>query len=89
MYWLYIIKSEAVNKYYTGQTADIEKRIFHHNSGREKYTKIASDWKLVYSKKYKTRQEAHKVENFIKSQKSRVFIEKIIKGTIDLCKSAL
>ena len=74
MFSVYVIRSERTDKIYIGQTADIEKRIFHHNSGREKYTEIASDWKLVYSKEYKTKQEALKSENFIKSQKSRVFI---------------
>ncbi len=84
MFWLYIIKSSSVNKYYTGQTANIENRIKHHNDGREKYTKITSDWTLVYSKKFKTRPQAKKVEDFIKKQKSRTFIEKIIAGNINL-----
>ena len=84
MYWVYILRSDTVNRYYIGQTEDIERRIFHHRSGREKYTKIASDWQLVFSKEYKTRHEARNVERFIKKQKSKVFIEKIIDGNINL-----
>ncbi len=84
MYWIYIIKSNSANRYYIGQTSNLENRIFHHNSGSEKYTKIATDWHLVFSKEYKTRTEVQKVENFIKKQKSRIFIEKVISGKINL-----
>ncbi|MBI4654511.1 MAG: GIY-YIG nuclease family protein [Nitrospirae bacterium] len=84
MYWVYIIKSALVNKYYVGHTANIESRIFHHRAGREKYTKIASDWQVVFSKEFKTRKEAKEVENFIKKQKSKIFIEKIIAGKVNL-----
>ena len=84
MYWVYIIKSSSANRYYIGQTANLKNRIHYHNSGREKYTKIASDWLLVYSNAYKTRKQAQTVENFIKKQKSRTFIEKIITGNVNL-----
>jgi len=84
MYWVYILRSESVNKFYIGHTENLERRLYHHNSGREKYTKIASDWNDVYRKEFNTRKEAQKIEKFIKKQKSRIFIEKIIKGKIDL-----
>jgi putative endonuclease len=84
MYWVYILRSDAVDRYYIGQTGDLKNRLFHHRSGRERYTKIASDWKLVFSKEFKTRTDAQRVENFIKKQKSRKFIEKVINGIIDL-----
>ena len=73
-----------VNRYYIGQTEDIERRIFHHRSGREKFTKRASDWQLVFSKEFKTRTEAKRIESFIKKQKSKIFTEKIINGEITL-----
>jgi putative endonuclease len=84
MYWIYIIKSSSANRYYIGQTANLKNRIHHHNAGREKYTRIASDWQLVFSKEYQTRTQAQKVENFIKKQKSKAFIEKIIFGIVKL-----
>ena len=74
----------SANKYYIGETADITKRIYHHNTGTETYTKRASDWQIVYSKEYETRTQAKKVENFIKKQKSKIFIEKIIAGKVNL-----
>ncbi len=84
MFWVYLIKSNSANRYYIGQTANLKNRINYHNSGREKYTKIASDWLLVYSKASKTRKQAQTVENFIKKQKSRTFIDKIIAGNVNL-----
>ncbi len=82
--WVYILKSDSAGKYYVGQTADLGKRIEAHRSGKSRYTRAAADWYLVYKREYDTRTQAQKVENFIKRQKSRIFIEKMISGEIDL-----
>ncbi len=84
MYWVYILRSDSADRYYVGQTDNLENRINAHRSGRGKYTRIASDWHVIFRKEYETRTQAQKVENFIKRQKSRVFIEKIIAGEIVL-----
>ncbi len=84
MYWVYILRSDSADRYYIGQTDNPEKRINAHRSGKSEYTRRASDWYLVYKKEYETRKQAQKVENFIKRQKSRTFLEKIISGEMNL-----
>lgn len=78
MFIVYILKSSANNKYYIGQSKDIEKRLVYHNSGYSKSTKAGIPWKLVYSENYNSRQEAMKRETELKKYKSRVMIEKIV-----------
>ena len=39
MYYLYILKSNKIEKFYIGQTNNLEKRIFYHNNGYSKSTK--------------------------------------------------
>jgi putative endonuclease len=53
MFYLYIIYSATKNKYYVGQTDNIQTRVEHHNSGISPYTSITNDWMLVYSELFK------------------------------------
>jgi putative endonuclease len=80
MFYTYILYSEKLDSYYTGSTSNIEDRILRHNSGRSIYTKRGIPWKLVYFKIYNSKSEAFKAEMYIKSQKSRLYIEQLIGG---------
>jgi putative endonuclease len=86
MHHLYILYSESTNKYYIGETHNIDERITKHNehtySGS--FTKIANDWKLILLFNCSNREEATFLEKFIKKMKSRIFIEKIINNTFIL-----
>lgn len=63
-----------------GSTSDLDKRIIKHNQGGSRYTKSKKPWSIVYSEEYATLSEARKRENYLKSLKSRVAIEKLIDG---------
>ena len=78
MFYLYIIYSSKLDRYYVGHTSDIEVRLVQHNSGISSYTSKANDWKLVYQEQYQNREEAHKRELTIKNKKSRKYIEWLI-----------
>ena len=79
MHQTYILYSESTDLYYTGHTsAGVETRIARHNDGWSRSTKAGIPWKLKYSKSFETKSEALKWERFIKKQKSRIFIEKLI-----------
>jgi putative endonuclease len=80
MYFVYILYSVKLDRYYIGQTDDLEKRIKSHELGLSKYTSVADDWKKVYSKQFETRTEALKREQQIKRKKSRIYIEWLIKN---------
>ena len=78
MYFVYILYSARVDRYYVGQTEDLALRMVSHLSGISRYTSIANDWKMVYSEQFETRSDAIKRENEIKRKKSKKYIQKII-----------
>lgn len=78
MFFVYILYSCVLDRYYIGQTADLEDRLYRHKNSGSKSTKKASDWRLVYSEEFISRREALIRENEIKKKKSRVYIEKLI-----------
>ena len=78
MWYTYIIYSEKLDRYYIGYTDNLSWRLERHNQGWGRFTKGGIPWKLVYFKKYQTKQEALKREREIKSKKSRKYIENLI-----------
>ena len=77
-FYTYIIFSASLNKFYIGSTSDIEERIVRHNQKSKGFTGNKSDWILVYSESFKSREEAIEREFQIKKWKSRKMIEKLI-----------
>ncbi len=79
MFYTYILFSEKIDSYYVGSTSNIDDRLKRHNSGRSTYTKRGIPWVIVYLQAYETKSEAYQAEMYIKSQKSRLHIEKLIR----------
>ncbi len=77
-YFVYILYSELMDKYYIGSSSDIEKRLLRHNAGATKSTKPGRPWKIIYFEEYRSKSEALKREKYIKRMKSRILIEKLI-----------
>ncbi|MDZ7658334.1 GIY-YIG nuclease family protein [Fodinibius sp.] len=81
MFYTYILYSESLDQYYTGYTSvGVKERLRKHNKGGNRSTKSGIPWKIVYVKSFATKTEAIKWENFIKRQKSSVFIEKLMES---------
>ncbi len=80
MHYLYILHSKKLDRYYVGQTADVEFRInLHLNKVFSKsFTSKSNDWEIVFEYEAQTKEEFLFLERFIKRMKSRKFIEKVI-----------
>ena len=65
-------------KKYTGLTADIERRLVEHNSGKTKSTKFGKPWHLIYKEELPSLADARKREKYIKSGVGREYIKKIL-----------
>ena len=81
-FYVYILYSAKLDKYYIGYTSDLDKRIIDHNTGISDYTAKASDWELKYSEQFPSRETAMKREKEIKAKKSRKYIEWLIKSGV-------
>jgi len=79
MFFTYILKSLQNGYYYVGSCRDIDKRFNLRNARQVNSTKRYVPWELVYVKKYTTLSKAVKRERQIKSWKSKIAIDKLIK----------
>ena len=78
MYFVYIIYSQKLNKYYIGFTADINDRLAKHNCKSKGFSNLGRPWQLVYSERFDTKKEAMSREKQLKSWKNRERIEALI-----------
>jgi len=90
MYYVYIIKSRKDGKFYIGSTADVEKRLHYHNSGKQRSTKNRIPFDLVYSESFEHKTLALAREKQIKSYKGgrafKLLMEKFSNSSINnLC----
>ncbi len=82
LYFVYIIFSETLNRFYVGHSDDVDRRLTEHNTGRSRYTKAGMPWTLKHVEQYETRTAAMNREYEIKSRKSRKYISKLISGRL-------
>jgi putative endonuclease len=66
-FFVYILKSEVLNRHYYGHSENIQKRLNEHNKGKVRSTKPYRPWKVIYSEEFMTKSEAYKREMFFKS----------------------
>ncbi len=50
MWWVYILQSQTSKRFYTGCTADLERRVREHQEGQSPSTRNRGPWELVYQK---------------------------------------
>ncbi len=80
MYQTYIIYSSTKDRYYIGSTGTgVETRVERHNDGWTRSTKSGVPWKLKYVRSFETKTEALRWEKHIKGQKSRDYIDELIR----------
>ena len=77
MYTVYILFSNTSLKYYTGQTNNLENRLYRHNSGLSLFTKSGKPWTLIYQIQFNNRSEAVQLESKIKKRGAKRYLEDI------------
>ena len=80
MFYIYVLHSESFDKYYVGYTNDIQRRLEEHNTSIfNTYTHKYRPWKLATLFAVSdNKSEALKIERFIKDQKSRTLLIRLI-----------
>ncbi|VAW29690.1 hypothetical protein MNBD_BACTEROID07-1829 [hydrothermal vent metagenome] len=80
MFFIYILYSDHADKYYVGYSNNPERRLSqHNNTSRNTFTKKNGPWVLKATFPVNNnRSDAMKMERYIKKQKSRRLIKKII-----------
>ncbi|MBN2609962.1 MAG: GIY-YIG nuclease family protein [Bacteroidales bacterium] len=63
-----------MQKYYTWQTGDLERRLTEHNRGKTAFMKQGIPWVIVYKKDFVERAEAMNLEKKIKKRGAKRFL---------------
>jgi putative endonuclease len=81
MAFVYILKSNSLDRYYIGSCLDLAARLQEHLAGiyQAAYTHKASDWVLLFSIEGLGYDQARKIEAHIKRMKSKKYIENLFK----------
>ena len=78
-FFVYIIYSSSLNRFYTGTTDDVGRRILEHNSNKyaDSFTSKGIPWGPFLEIECKSSEQAYKVEKFIKQMRSTTFIRRL------------
>ena len=78
-FFVYILHSEKLDRFYVGTSNDVIRRMDEHNTGhyKDSYSVKGIPWTLFLSVLCETSSQAYAVESFIKRMKSSVFIRKL------------
>jgi putative endonuclease len=72
---VYILYSSSLEKYYVGNTEDIERRVAEHNSGKGNFTSKGMPWILVASIQCEDRNNAVQLELKIKKRGIKRYLQ--------------
>ncbi|RPJ28154.1 MAG: GIY-YIG nuclease family protein [Chloroflexi bacterium] len=68
LFFVYILRSQRLERYYVGSTENVEKRLHEHNSGKSASTRAGMPWELIHTECFRTRSEAMLQERKIKAR---------------------
>ena len=75
--YVYIIRSiETPDRYYTGLTGNVDRRLSDHNYGKSPHTSKYAPWKLVSFTAFTDDARARAFEKYLKSGSGRAFAVK-------------
>ncbi len=78
MFYTYVLKSENFEKFYTGYTENLDKRLMEHNEGLNYYSKRYIPWNIIYFETFKLKEEAIRREKYFKIAAGRKWLKKNI-----------
>jgi len=86
MYYVYVIQSQKDNKFYTGFTDNLKRRIEKHNSKTELSTKHRTPFRLIYYEGCIAKEDAIAREKYLKSGKGKKYVRNRIKSYLESLK---
>lgn len=69
MCFVYLLYSKNLDLRYVGSTNNLNRRFNEHINGHCKFTKVTSDWKLIYYKAFLEESIARLFEQLVKRNK--------------------
>lgn len=77
--YVYILKSLKSGRFYIGSTENLIRRIREHRAGKTNFvSRYIGEFSVVFEQKYDDISMARKIEKWLKSQKDKDFLRRII-----------
>jgi putative endonuclease len=76
MWYVYVLRSVALDKFYVGFSADLDNRLLEHAKGTTQTTSRAEDWKLVYYEACLDKRDATARERQLKTGFGRGYVNR-------------
>lgn len=67
MYWVYILYSKRIDRFYKGITSNKERRLGYHNKGWNSSTKKGIPWRLIWAIEKVNKKDAAVLEKKLKN----------------------
>ena len=80
---VYVLRSRVSDRFYTGMTNSLRRRLIEHNAGRNRSTREDRPWSLVHKEDYGSHKEARQREKWLKSGAGRRWIRETMQGAGD------
>ncbi|HDZ76904.1 MAG TPA: GIY-YIG nuclease family protein [Candidatus Omnitrophica bacterium] len=84
MYYVYIIRSLADNKWYTGTTGNLRKRFKEHEQSKVVSTKNRGPFELIYYEASKNKDDALDRERYLKTGMGKRYLKNRLKRFLSL-----
>jgi putative endonuclease len=84
MWYTYVLKSKKSQRWYTGFTNDLRKRLMEHSSGKSRYTKGRGPFNLIYYEACLNKEDARSRELYLKTGMGKRFIKNRLKRFLSL-----
>ena len=78
-YYVYILLSKKDNRFYTGYTSNLKKRLEEHNTGLSLSTKSRVPFSLIYFEGCVNRKDAMKREKYLKTTYGKRYVKNRLK----------
>jgi putative endonuclease len=75
MFWVYILYSSSLEKFYVGSTDNVDKRIAQHNAAKGNFTSKGIPWILIMKFECESRSEAVLLELKIKKRGIKRYLQ--------------
>ena len=79
VWYVYVLLSKRIQRWYIGSTRDLRKRILRHNLGKNKSTKYGIPGKLIYCEISLNKADARAREKYLKSGIGRRYLKNRLK----------
>lgn len=82
MQYVYVLEN-ATGNFYTGCTADLNKRLQEHQTGKSTYTKYRGPYKLIYYEACLSPKDGYMREKYLKTAQGKRYLKNRLKRYLE------